>query len=67
MRLPAVTCLESRQFARSLTAKAEFSLIFPCYSRNFPSVTFSLHRDELSLCWIQEIKPYRENYESSSR
>ncbi|SPE34306.1 hypothetical protein SBA2_890008 [Acidobacteriia bacterium SbA2] len=54
---------------RGLTsvANVKFKLIFPCYSRNFPSVTFSLHRDELSLCWIQEFKPYRENYESSRR
>jgi hypothetical protein len=31
-------------------ANAAFRLIFPCYSRNFTSVTFSLHRDELALC-----------------
>src|SRR5260370_40766025 len=46
-------------------ANVALGLIFPCYSRNFPSVTFSLHHAELTLCWIQEFKPYRENYESS--
>src|SRR5208337_1277528 len=65
--LPAVTRSGNVQ-ARggTSTANAASSLIFPCYSRNFTSVTFSLLRDELSLCWIQEFKPYRENYESSS-
>jgi hypothetical protein len=30
-----------------------------CYSRNFPSVTFSLQRAELLLCWLQRIWPYK--------
>ena len=40
----------SIQVRRQFSANAESKLIFPCYSRNFPAVTFSLHRDELSLC-----------------
>src|SRR5579864_5908504 len=36
---------------------AAFSLIFLCYSRNFPSVTFPLQSAELLLCWIKESCP----------
>ena len=39
--------------------------VFSCYSRNFPSVTFSLHCDELLLCLDRRILAHRENYESS--
>ena len=30
--------------------KAAQTRVFPCYSRNFPEVTFSLLYDELLLC-----------------
>ncbi len=39
-----------RPFPHVLTPRSCFGLTFPCYSRNFPSVTFSLQSVELLLC-----------------